>query len=70
METSPGQKLTIFISSHPRFQEKNLLKTRVELSREILTMTLPEDRRSWLLHRLSHAHTPEEVAELINQVLC
>lgn len=70
MEKSIEQKLTIFTSTHPRFQEKNLLKTRVELSREILSMNLPEDRRSWLLHLLSHAHTPEEVAELINQVLC
>lgn len=70
MEMSLEHKLNIFISSHPRFQEKNLLQTRVELSREILTMNLPEDRRSWLLHRLSHAHTPEEVLDLINQVLC
>ena len=70
METSLEQKLTIFTSSHPRFQEKNLLKTRVELSREILSMNLTEDRRSWLLHRLSYAHTPEEVTEFINQVLC
>ncbi len=70
MEMSPEQKLTIFTSTHPRFQEKNLLKTRVELSREILSMNLSEDRRSWLLHLLSHAHTPEEVTELINQVLC
>lgn len=70
MELSLEHKLSIFISSHPRFQEKNLLQTRVELSREILTMNLPEDRRSWFLHQLAHAHTPEEVAELINQVLC
>lgn len=59
-----------FVSSHPRFQEKNLLKTRVELSRKILESKLPEDQRSWLLHRLAHAHTPEEVTELIGQVIC
>jgi hypothetical protein len=70
MEISLEQKLIIFTSAHPRFQEKNLLKTRLDLSREILSMNLPEDRRSWLIHRLSYAHTPEEVLELINQVLC
>ena len=70
MELSLEQKLNIFISSHPRFQEKNLLKTRIDLSHEITTMNLPENRRSWLLHRLAYAHTPEEVSELINQVLC
>lgn len=52
------------------FQEKNLLKTRVALSREILDRNLEEERRAWLLHRLAHAHTPEELSELITQVLC
>lgn len=62
--------LNEFINSHPMFQEKNLLKTRVALSREILDRNLEEERRAWLLHRLAHAHTPEELSELITQVLC
>ncbi len=70
MELTSEQKLTIFISSHPRFQEKNLLKVRHALSQEILSSNLPESRRSWLLHLLTHAHTPQEVSDLINQVLC
>jgi hypothetical protein len=61
--------LNEFIHSHPRFQEKNLLKTRLALSREILDRNIEEDRRSWLLHRLSYAHSPEELSELITQVL-
>lgn len=64
----PVENLQEFVSSHPRFQEKNLLKTRVELSRKILGSDLPEEKRSWLLHRLANAHTPEEVTELIAQV--
>ncbi len=59
-----------FVSSHPRFQEKNLLKTRIELSRKILDSDLPQEKQSWFLHRLAHAHTPEEVTELIAQVIC
>ncbi len=62
--------LNEFINSHPIFQEKNLLKTRVALSREILDRDLKEERRAWLLHRLAYAHTPEELSELISQVLC
>ena len=66
----PVENFQQFVSSHPRFQEKNLLKTRVELSRKILDSNLPEEKQSWLLHLLAHAHTPEEVAELITQVNC
>lgn len=62
--------ITEFMTSHPMFQEKNLLKTRIALSREILERDLEEDRRAWLLHRLSYAHTPEELTEFIAQVLC
>lgn len=69
MESSV-QNLNEFVISHPRFQEKNLLKTRMELSRKILDSDLPEDKRTWLLHRLAYAHTPEEVTELITQVNC
>lgn len=70
MEAQREQWLSEYVSSHPRFQEKNLLKSRVALSEEILSMELPEDRRSWLLHRLTNAHTPLEVTDLIAQVLC
>lgn len=57
------------MSSHPVFQEKNLLKTRIALSREILERDLEEERRAWLIHRLAYAHTPEDLTELITQVL-
>lgn len=63
------ENLQEFVSSHPRFQEKNLLKTRVGLSKKILDSELPEEKRAWLLHLLAHAHTPEEVTELITQVV-
>ncbi len=63
------QLIQEYSTAHPKFQEKNLLKTRIELSREVLNRDFPEERRSWLLHRLSHAHTPEEVIELIPQVM-
>jgi hypothetical protein len=69
MSQSLGQKLDEFTASHPRFQEKNLLKTRIELSREILDGNFSEEKRSYLLHRLSYAHSPEEVTELITQVM-
>lgn len=59
-----------FIHSHPLFQEKNLLKTRLALSQEILERELEEERRAWFLHRLSYAHTPDELSDLIAQVLC
>jgi hypothetical protein len=68
MDHASLQMITEFRSAHPRFQEKNLLKTRSELSRQILSLEMEEDRRSWLLHRLSYAHSPEEVTELIAQV--
>ena len=64
----PVQNLSEFINQHPRFQEKNLLKTRVELSKKILDSGLSDEKQSWLLHRLAYAHTPEELIELITQV--
>ncbi len=69
MELSPEQNLQSFVLTHPRFQEKNLLKTRGELAREISHLDVSRDRRDYLLHLLSHAHTPEDVAELITQVI-
>lgn len=70
MEAHRELWLAEFVSSHPKFQEKNLLKSRAALSEEILSMELPEERRSWFLHQLTNAHTPQEVTELIAQVLC
>lgn len=61
-------KYQIFLASHPKFKEKNLLRVRLDLSREILDLEMPEDQRAYLLHRLAHAHTTEEVTELITRV--
>lgn len=69
MEVTLQNKFDHFLSQHPKFQEKNLLKIRIEVSREILQLELPEDRRSYLLHQLSYAHSVEEVSELVAQVL-
>ena len=64
----PVENLREFVNQHPRFQEKSLLKTRVELSKKILDSELTEEKRTWLLHRLAYAHTPQELIELITQV--
>lgn len=64
----PAENLSEFMNQHPRFQEKNLLKTRVELSKKILDSELTEEKRTFLLHRLAYAHTPQDLIELITQV--
>lgn len=68
MEASLVSKLEHFLHQHPKFQEKNLLKMRLEVSREILELEMPEDRRSFLLHQLAYTHSAEELSDLVAQV--
>lgn len=70
MEFYQEKPQKIHVLTHPRFQERSLQKTRVELSHKIASLPVTQDRRDYLLHLLNHAHTPEEVAELSAQVLC
>lgn len=68
MEATLQNKLEHFFHQHPKFQEKNLLKMRIEVSKEILQLEISEDRRTYLLHQLAYTHSVEELSELVAQV--
>lgn len=69
MEATLQHKLEHFFDQHPKFQEKNLLKIRMEVSKEILHLDMPEERRTYLLHQLAYTHSVEELSDFLTQVM-
>lgn len=68
IEKELNQSIIKFRRSEPLLQRKILLRLKSEIANKSEELKMSEERRSYLIHQLSNAHSIDELVELLREI--